>query len=216
MRASSRHADMISGQPVHVDRRQRDRGARGGRAAKAIARTAHRTLDIAATAQLWPRRPRWVPASRGGRAAGGTSSRGTRRPGLVRGRACRREQGARDGVPHVCDTYAACPRGLGQPVASAVAAVALGFGRFHERASERSVSGRLRKASARAVPHRPAKAQVRALHNRRPSPGLARSRELNSGCRPPRVLQGSDDRDHPANTQRLTDLCSMRLRPASA
>ena len=33
-------------------------------------------------------------------------------------------------MPHVCDTYAACPRGLGQPVASPVAAVALGFGRL--------------------------------------------------------------------------------------
>jgi hypothetical protein len=29
------------------------------------------------------------------------------------GPADRREQGARDGMPHVCDTYAACPRGLG-------------------------------------------------------------------------------------------------------
>ena len=38
-------------------------------------------------------------------------------------------------MPHVCDTYAACPCGLGQPVASPVAAVALGFGRLRSSGS---------------------------------------------------------------------------------
>ena len=49
-----------------------------------------------------------------------------------RNRARRRNQGARDGMPHVVRypcSVPACPRGLGQPVASPVAAVALGFGR---------------------------------------------------------------------------------------
>ncbi len=71
------------------------------------------------------------PASQSERAAGGAPQPRTQASGRGPRRACRREQGARDGVPHVCDTYAACPRGLGQPVASTVAAVALGFGRRH-------------------------------------------------------------------------------------
>ena len=51
-----------------------------------------------ATAQAQPHQPRWGPASRSRRAAGGASDRGSERPGVRPRRARRRNQGGRDGV----------------------------------------------------------------------------------------------------------------------
>lgn len=56
-----------------------------------------RRARIWATAQVWPRRYRWVPASRSGRTAGGTSGRGRRRPGV--GFGTRLPPDCRAGVP---------------------------------------------------------------------------------------------------------------------
>jgi hypothetical protein len=67
-----------------------------------------------ATAQARLRRPRWGPASQSGRAAGGASGRGSKRPGLVRDAALA-ESGADTGYGEMLgDAYAAPP--VRQPV----------------------------------------------------------------------------------------------------
>jgi hypothetical protein len=60
----------------------------------------------------------------------------------------RREQSARGGAPHVCDTYAACPRGLGS-LSSPMAAVALGFARFRPSGADRIAASDLAALRAR-------------------------------------------------------------------